>query len=388
MKRIRKVSTLVGLCALGALAMNGCDQANKIKEAQSGLCCSDFVVGADMSGVDFGADAKFNAFVQATGDFSGTAAVIVDDLTNACRSIAVDMGEPENSVTAADQGDRLKQWCAAAAAKIKAEAGGSITIKYQPPVCTFSASAQAKCEGGCTADVSCEAELGDVSARCDPGKLSVSCEGSCTGSCEGSANLAVTCDGTCSGTCEGTCNGTCSAQGGNGDCKGQCDGTCSGECRGSCKATAAAGASCEGKCTGGCTGTATAPKCTAELTPPSAKCQGDVDCSASCKASASAKAECKEPSVEITAAGTISASAEASLKANLPKIVLILKGRLDGLAANAKVVGEVGASIDPGSLDVKAAACLVPVIAAIGEAAANIDASVAASASLSGSITF
>lgn len=380
--------TAVGilLAAAATLPTSGCD---KVQEAQKGLCCSDFTVGADLSGVDFEADANFQAFAQAAADFAGVAASITTDLTNACRLIAVDLGEDPNSVKDTDPPARMKAWCAKATAKIEAEvkAQGSITVEVQPPYCTANVQAQASCEAKCTADVSCEAELGNVEARCDPGELSVKCEGTCSGSCEGSANVAVSCTGTCEGTCEGTCNGTCSGNTATGtNCNGVCEGECSGKCRGSCTVAAAANVECEGECKGSCTGEATAPKCTGELTPPSAKCQGSAECSGSCEASASAKVECKEPSVNVVATGTVSAQAVASLEANLPKIMAVFKVRGAQLQASATALVDIGGKLDPGSLSGRAAACLIPIINAVGQALENSKASLEVSASIAGTI--
>lgn len=381
------------LAAAATLPIGGCD---KVQEAQAGLCCSDFTVGADLSGVDFEASATFNAFAQASADFAATASAVATDLTNACRLIAVDLGADESAVTETDPAAKLTAWCNLAVTQIKAEitAKGSVSISYQPPVCTFSASAQASCEAKCTASVDCQAELGNIEARCDPGELSVKCEGQCTGSCEGSANLAVACEGTCGGTCDGTCEGTCEGKcDGNqssgtcaGRCEGKCDAKCTGECRGSCQIEANANVQCNADCTGGCTGTAKAPKCTGELTPPSAQCQGEASCNGSCEASASAKAECKPPAVEIIATGSIDAQAVATLKANIPTIIAIFKVRGQLLLDNVNAIASISAQLDGGDFSAKAAACLIPIGNAIGQAVANIDASVKATASISGEL--
>lgn len=354
------------------------------------LCCNDFEVGADLTAVDWeidgAASVTFSAFMQATADFAGVTTAIVNDVAGACQAMAIDMGADETEVTETDAAGRATHWCQLAVAGIQAEvtANGSVTIVAQPPSCQFSASAQANCEAKCSANVMCEAELGDVTARCDPGKISGKCEGQCTAKCEGSANLAVTCDGVCEGTCEGQCAGNCSAQTMGGECRGSCDAQCTGTCRGSCQADAMANVQCEGNCTGGCMGTLTAPKCTAELTPPSAMCQGNAECSGSCKASASAKAECTPGSVEIEVTGTIDAKVIASLKLNLPKILMIAQARGQVLLDNAKAVVTLGANVSASAPDLsaKAGLCVLPAAAAIATAVENLQASVNASASI------
>jgi len=373
-----------------ALPAAACDEAGISNPADT-LCCTDFKVGADLTNAKFdvegAAGVKFNAFMQASADFAGVTTAVVNDVAAACQAMAVDMGADETAVTETDAAGRAEHWCQLAVAQIQAEvtAKGSITIVAQPPKCSFSASAQANCEASCSANVMCEAELGDVKARCDPGKLSGKCEAECTGSCEGSANLAVACDGECSGTCEGTCNGTCSAMGGGGECAGSCTGgSCQGKCRGSCTASAGASVQCEGNCTGGCSIELKAPKCTAELTPPSAMCSGDAECSGSCKASASAKAECTPGSVEIQATGMINATAIASLKLNLPKILLIAQPRGEVLFQNATALATLTGSlvVDAPNLSLKAGLCALPAAEALATAGANLEASVSASGSI------
>jgi hypothetical protein len=372
------------LLAVVASPVAGCDEAGLDNPLDS-LCCSDFKVGADLTGVDWGlegeANVKFGAGIQAIADFSGSASAVVTDVGSACQALAIDLGAEEGAVTATEPAARTKAWCDQAVAQINAKitGQGSVTISFQPPVCSFSVSAQASCEAKCTADVMCQAELGNIEARCEPGMLSGKCSAECSGRCEGSANLAVTCQGTCEGTCEGMCGGMPSG----GSCAGVCDGTC----RGTCQPMAGASVTCEGDCTGGCSVAVTAPKCKAELTPPSANCQGSAECSGSCQASASAKAECKEPSIEITATGGIDAQAIAALKLHLPKIILVAEVRGQLLLDNAQVVAGFSGNLAAGaSADATAALCLIPAGAAIVDAVANIDASVKGTLAVTGSL--
>jgi hypothetical protein len=61
-----------------------------ISNPAAGLCCTDFKVGADLTGVDFGVDAslkgQFAAFAQASGDLSGAASGALDDIAGACKA--------------------------------------------------------------------------------------------------------------------------------------------------------------------------------------------------------------------------------------------------------------------------------------------------------------
>ena len=368
--------SLVTAAAFGG----GCDGEDPLGE----ICCKSFNPGTDMTSVDWGlegqANVQFGVTMQAIGDFAGAAGALVLDVGNACQALAVDLGADADAVTAPDPSDRATAWCAEAVAQIEANvtAEGSVEIVAQPPTCSFSASAQASCEAKCTANVDCEAELGDIEARCDPGQLSVRCSGECTGTCEGSANLAVACDGTCHGTCEGTCSGA-SGEG------GACDGRCEGTCRGSCAIAAGASVTCSADCTGGCMGEFTAPKCKTELTPPSAECSGSAECNGSCEASASAHAECKEPAIEIIATGDIDAAVIASLKLHLPKLLLIAEARGELLFRNAEAVFAASSNLGAG-VEGTAGLCIIPAVGALGDAIGNLEASISATASVMASL--
>ena len=81
------VAVIVGLGAL----TNGCSD----NPVTGGLCCKDFKVGADLTGVDFGVDAsikgQFEVFAQAGADFSAAAAAALDDVGRlAARRVADD----------------------------------------------------------------------------------------------------------------------------------------------------------------------------------------------------------------------------------------------------------------------------------------------------------
>jgi hypothetical protein len=379
---IRKLS-LATLLAIPVVTGAGCEEANKLKDGADALCCKDFKVGADLSNVDWGVEgagkAEFGAFMQASADFSAAASGLVIELATLCQSVAVDLGVDENKVQETEPGKRASLWCAEVVGQLKA--AGSISIEAQPPVCSISASAQAKCEASCSGKAECELKPGEL-PQCEGGEASFSCEGKCEGSCSGSAELAVTCEGECSGSCEGSCEGTCEGKcdgkEGNaacaGVCEGKCSGSCAGKCRGSCKAAAGAKLECEGECTGKCEGTIKAPKCSGGSLP-KAKCEVSADCSGSCSASAQAKAECKPGTLKVKAAGNLSARGVASLEANLPKIRVLLEAKAKLLASNAKAVVDVGGRfVAKGNLSVKATACLLPAVEVLAEAAKNVQA--------------
>lgn len=352
----------------------GCDGENPLDT----LCCSDFKPGTNMLSVDWELeDPKFNAqfgvTMQAIGDLNGVATAMLTDLGTLCRNMAVELGEDPKAVTATDPGEVTSAWCSLAAAKVaEVKAAGNIDITYQAAQCSFSAEVAASCEANCQVDAACDP--GSVEVRCDAGELSVKCEAGCTGSCEGSANVAVNCEGQCNGECEGTCMGN---QNGS-----ECEGTCSGKCRGSCEAEAGASIQCDGECKGGCDGTYTAPKCSGELTPP--MCEVDAECQGSCDASASAKAECTPPAVSITGDATASLQI-AVLKKYLPEIILIAEKRAQLLIDGGDAVLTAAGSLE-GDLTAKAALCIVPALAAIGDTVASLDVSLQASAEVMASV--
>jgi modification target Cys-rich repeat protein len=383
--RIAALPALAATIAAPFVLGAGCgDDLNPL----GAICCEDFKPGTNMLEVDWGLEGQLNAdfgvAIQAIGDFSASVTAMMNDLGSTCRSMAVELGTAEDAVTTADPAEYTTQWCSLAAQAIGTLKGNaSITINAQPPQCSVSANVQASCEGSCKVDASCTEP--EIDVRCDPGQLSVKCEGSCSGSCEGSANVAVACEGTCEGTCEGECQGQCSATNADGSCAGSCSGTCTGSCRGSCAVAADANLECEGECTGGCEGTATAPKCKGELSPPT--CEGSADCQASCKASASAKAECTPPAVTLSVTGDIDAKGLAVLEKYLPQILLVVEGRGKLLLDNAEAMVSVSANLD-GALegDGKAVFCIIPAAAAITGALTNIQATVTAAGSVTASL--
>ncbi|MDF3065208.1 MAG: keratin associated protein [Polyangiaceae bacterium] len=417
---------LTGLAV--ATLTTGCGEDNPLSKAQDGLCCSEFVVGADLRGVDFELDGEikgqYSALAQASADLAAVASGALTDVGIACENIARDLGakKADTDAAAAKTGaDRVTALCNLATTQIdatfgaSAEVKGTLSVDFQPPVCTASIDAQASCEGGCTVEAECDAMA--TPPKCTGGKLTVECSGSCeaeggvdvsctgtcmgecSGSCTAEAGATVDCDGTCEGTCtvDGTANSGSGVQA-DGTCQGKCEGKCtakagakvdcSGTCEGSCSATCEAKAGVKFTCDGKCEGDFEAPKCEggkAELS-----CKADADCKANCSASASAKAECQPPSLNVAYDVTGNASADAqvkieaglaSLRANLPNLIVVLKAR--GAAFTAGIEGTVNASGkiagNAGDLSVKATACLIPIGAAVAEAAGNFKASLDAS---------
>lgn len=385
MNRLRLASVPTVVALLFALTGGqGCETLEKAKETQEDLCCSDFVVGANLSAVNWKVEgeskAQYAAFMQATGDLSAVATVIVEDIARACKNIATDLGEPPTTVQETKASTRASKWCALASSRLSARGAASVKVGFSAPSCTVEASAQASCEGNCSVSASCRVTPAQIAARCTPLELSGKCDATCTGTCEGSAEVAVSCTGACDGTCEGSCDGGTKGS-------ASCAGSCEGKCRGTCKSSATATAKCEADCTGGCSVDYKAPKCKVELTPPSAECNADADCNASCKASASAKAECKPAKLSISA--NADAEVAATIQANLPVFVELVQVRGQVLIDNATLLASISARITAkgeGNLGLKGISCLVPAATAVALSLENLNASFQASGQVTGSL--
>src|SRR2546430_782817 len=100
-----KPITALALCAVTVpLLISACNPSdNPVAAAQNGLCCTKFVVGADMTGVDFGltgqVDGKFKAFAQAGSDLAAVASASLTDVALACENIARDVGATPAKIT-------------------------------------------------------------------------------------------------------------------------------------------------------------------------------------------------------------------------------------------------------------------------------------------------
>lgn len=384
-------------------------------DASNPLCCTEFKVGATIN-ADIGGSAESKVAVQAVADIGGIASAMVDDLITSCRSIAQDLGAPQADQDAAeaktDKRERLTAWCtlavnniASVKAEIKAQGNATLTVQFDPPKCEASISAAAKCQASCSASGGCDVKANPP--KCEGGKLEVSCSGGCTAEAGGSISCEGKCEGQCDGSCtatggvavdcNGKCDGTCTAKAGVGDGAGaHADGTCSGTCSGTCTATATMPkVTCTGSCKGQCNAKCSAQgnvsakcdgKCDAKAEPLSCKggelkasCQVDAKCDANCNASIQAKAECTPPKISVVVQASGSASAEiqakiAKLKAVFETnfgVIASFQARLEGVfKATGTLTANIGAVAD-----IKAA-CIIPLVAATGQAVEDIKSSV------------
>ncbi|MBW2527690.1 MAG: hypothetical protein JRI23_26140 [Deltaproteobacteria bacterium] len=405
---MRAVPALVLGLALPAMAISGgtgCSEDNP-------LCCGegDFQVGGTIN-----VEGQAGVAMQAVADFAAIASASIDDLTAACRSISedldVDPAERQAAEQTSDKRARMEAYCELAVSAIgsfKAQAGGSLTVNFDPPVCEASISAKADCQASCSGSASCDLEANPPT--CEGGKLEVACKGGCTASGSASVSCEGSCSGECSGSCtaeggvecQGKCEGTCSASAQGSGTGIQADGTCDGVCEGTCEVTAPS-ASCSGTCNGSCSATCQGSaeasvkcdgECDADYEP--LKCSGgelkggcevEAKCEANCDASVKAKAECKPPQITVEFSGSADVEAAGKLKLALEAslgLVAALEARLDAMASIATTFS---GSVDADVLAEIKAACIPVVINAVGVAVADVGASFEATVSIMGSVS-
>lgn len=357
---------------------------------------------------EFSLDAKaagqIKGGLEAAAEIQGFAAKIDGELAAACGGLATDLGKPGDY----KKGPDACKAAISAMADIRGKLGGNakIALDVIPPHCSTSIDAMAECLGKCDATVS----GGKVDVKCEPGKLSGSCDAQCKGSC--SMDVAAKCEGTCKGSCEasfsgkcgGECNGKCdgkTSKGGHcaGKCEGSCsasaDGKCGGNCSGSCEMHG--GAKCSGTCHGECSVEMKAPKCDGNIEPPKVS----AECQARCTTELAAKVECTPAKIGVRIDGGADAQAVAKFKGamekHLPaifKIAIGLKDQAVAVAGNVKGVVEAGQSVvaslkgNP-QVGARLTACVAaPFKGALDAAAslkANVDVSVEVHASASAS---
>src|SRR5262245_59157762 len=94
--RLKPLTALFVAGLAAPLLLTAYGEDGLVPDPTGDLCCKDFVVGADMSGVDFGLEGEvageFSAFAQAGGDLSAVATGALDDVAIACENIARDLG--------------------------------------------------------------------------------------------------------------------------------------------------------------------------------------------------------------------------------------------------------------------------------------------------------
>lgn len=370
-KKIGFFGAPLAIMAAGALSTQGCD---------SGVCgpCGSIETGS--TGIS--GSAKLDGFFKAVSLLNAGSATATAQFEAGLANLEAAFGlEASGNLEA-----RVDALIAEIEGEIQANASAGLSVDYQPAKCEANVAVSVEAQADCEVEAGCSADV-----KCDPGEVSVTCEGSCTGSCSGECSGEVSCEvkvegggceGTCEGsceleaaaTCEGTCRGECSGEcsayvnnaEGQAECAGSCDGmcegtcelkagaSCSGSCTGKCTAPSAEGScegevkcegSCEGECSGGCEGTAKAPSCEGQ-----AECDARADCEASASAQASASVECTPPSVAVNFAFSGDASAKAEFTAKIAALQANVGGMLGSSARySALFEGENCAAVEIGN---------------------------------------
>jgi hypothetical protein len=304
------------------------------------------------------ADLKVRTFVASARDLVEISAQMESEAADACRRMGQDLGVPPSDLASRsdEPGDAARVACDAVAARIDAmlRMGAMVQVYAQPPQCSASVDARARCSGACQFQL----DPGEVVAQCDPARLSGYCSGRCGGNCEGN--------------CRGQCNGQCLVR----DASGQCAGRCSGECYGACDAT----------CHARCEGQWQAPRCEGYVQGP----QMDAECQASCSARAEFRGGCTPPQVSVRAGQNVQdvLRLAGTLQQNLPQLLHAEFALGKRLIASAEAVVNVGAALPKiiGDAGAEAIACTAAAADASIVASARIKVSVQASANVTGRI--
>jgi hypothetical protein len=160
--------------------------------------CAEFRKGGQTDPA-IGGSAESQVIVQSVADIAGAASAQLTELTAACKKLAVALGAPSSSQTAADAqveaSDRVKAWCSLAVSAVdsaRAKAGGTLDLVAAPSVCKFAAATKGACQARCSG---APCDLAAHPVRCTGGNLAGGfCE---DGKLEGGCVVAVKCDASC-----------------------------------------------------------------------------------------------------------------------------------------------------------------------------------------------
>jgi hypothetical protein len=366
----------LGVSALGVLAALGAANCSAVEDTlsqSSGLECDEFSQNGQ---IDARVDAKVRAYMEATLDVQKVSVELRTKVRDACGSIARDLGAEDTWSKEADadeavSNDRGTGACNVAAKRIsaimEAHADARFALSVTRGECHRDFQAQAACETQCKDEPVCDP--GTCETRCEPGELSVKCEGKCKAEahCEGTVAVSANCTGTCDAECSGECSGTCTFVDGHttendANCKGKCSAQCKGSCSGSCKVEAEAGISCGAnvRCKGGCEGTYSEPTCTTTFKP--GPCHVDQTCLDGCVAKAEAHQVCEPTRVELFADVKVHADVKALVDTcNKNLSVLMSAAESEGkvlVSAGERLVATGSAVVDAhADLNGKSIAC-------------------------------
>jgi hypothetical protein len=329
-----------GASLVGALALfaAGCGTT----PPSTSVVCTDFRVGADLSGATFGVTGDvqrpYIAFAQAAGDLSAVADELLRDVGASCHELSVALGaDPRDPRTLKKlEPEQVGAWCTIAAERFTGVQAKLTSHHFGVQVDTPKCNVDTACEARCQTAPGCAEPTPEE--RCPADARQGICPGTCTGTCSGSETAPAECAGACAGTCFGTCT---KGEHESTDCSTGC--VCASVCTGSCTASCdlPKGGRCDAPCAGTCSEPMLAPSCNQPLADP--VCAGDVDCQKSCRASAVARAICPAGSLAIVidkAARSDPALARivGALERTLPAIFLASRGRAKALDDDASAL--------------------------------------------------
>jgi hypothetical protein len=369
----RKRSILIGMPALALLAGvlgAGCNVnvSEALDDGTQTLTCDEFT---SSSKIDADLDANVKVFLEATAELKTVSAELRSATKESCARIALDLGAEDTWSGKRDDNEATRIACDSATAKVRAiiaaHAQANFALVVTKGYCRQDFEQIKECDQICKEEKTCDS--GSVETRCEPGQLSVVCDGKCklSAHCEGSAQVAANCMGQCESTCVGECHGTCVKADGSKtendpNCNGKCSAACNGKCKGLCKVEADAGIECGAnvRCKGECEGKWTEPVCETKCIPP--KCTVDTHCYDSCTTRVEAKTVCEPTRVELFCDGKVSVEVQklqATINANLGPLLDVaeVRGKRVLVAANKlSATGEVVAKAT-GKMTVKSHAC-------------------------------
>ncbi len=375
--------------AIAALVVVACAPGCSIKlndvvqDTKETLTCEGFTANGQ---VDADLDANVKVFLEATADVEKLSVELRDATRIACARIAGDLGAADDWSAVNDPNESTKRACNAASAKIDAILGtnarANVALVVTRGRCHQDFEQIKECDTKCKKQEVCDS--GGVETRCEPGQVSLVCEGKCrlSAECEGTAEVAANCMGKCESTCLGECHGTCTKADGtrtenDPSCNGKCSAACNGKCRGVCKVEASGGIECglNVRCKGECEGRTSDPVCETRCTPP--KCAIDTVCFDSCSTRVETRTVCEPTRVELFCDGKVSVEVQklqATVTANLGTLfdAAEVKGKRTQLAAEKlSAIGEVVVNA-AGKTSVKSNACAAAGAKAAVAAAARV----------------
>jgi hypothetical protein len=339
-----RIGSLVAFGLAGVLipcAANGCGGSEPIR-------CSATEQGADLTNATLTLDKTMNggfvALAQTVRDLRALADRTQIDVVNACRSIAIDLGEDPTPATKSGD-DIARYWCTKANARLGAT-GLVVKITSPPARCETSVQDWLDCTSRCDPSVTCDPMTSPPT--CSGGTLVLLCQADCD-----LQDRPIECEGQCTGMCTGTCDGMVTNAV---SCPGVCIGMCAGRCSPPMGATSV-------KCSGKCSGPFVPLICKGGRLE-SGGCKVNALCETACSVGASVRAQCRvEIRLDVTGTSPQLPIVRATLERNLAAIAIATQARAKHHAdAVQAIAGATGTIVAAGKLDKLGASCMGTIV--------------------------